>query len=1072
MRLPRTSLDGLAGLLLLALLVPDALAAQGVTTAAVRGRIVDDAGSPVVGVTILLINTSTGQRFQARSRTTGLYNLENVPVGGPYTLQARAIGHQPEERTGIVLTLGQALFLDLRLVRQAVELEPVAVTAGRGERLFSPTTSGTELIISDSLLRRLPTLDRSFTDFVRLTPQVAENDFGGVSAAGQNNRFNTIQVDGSTVNDRFGLGSTGLTGGQAQGRAVGIEAVKEYQVLLAPYDVRQGNFTGALINAVTKSGANALFGSAFYYFRDQRLAGDPLGLSAFNRHQYGASLGGPIVRDRAHFFVNAEFRASSRPAAGPYVGQPSSVGPVKAAPADVNAFNSALGTYGLPNTGVGTLVNNENPLTNLLGRLDYQLGDNGRLTFRYIYNSATDDIFSRSTGTTFDLSTLGYRFKNGTNNPSLQLFTSFGSGASNELLFSWNRIRDKRTPDVIAPLVIVQNFNAADGSGAYILQSGSERFSQGNELDQDIWELTDNFTFPLGVHRITLGTRNEIYNVRNLFAQSSYGVWTFDNLTNFQSGTVEQYESAGDLGGGIAALFTAGIFGLYAQDQWQVTPQLAVTAGLRVDMPVFFDQPVYDQRVIADGFATDVPSGQLMLAPRLGFNMDLGVRQTQIRGGVGLFTGTPAYVWYANAYANNGSKIGRVTCTGTNVPTFTTTLGGPLQCADGTGVADGSTIGEVNTVADGTGFPQVLRLNLAIDRRLPGDLIATGEFIYTKGINDFFLVNRNLAGPVGTDAHGRVMYGTFNANGTVTPSYVDVTLYGPSFNGGVYELRNTSNNSSWSLTAQVQKRFADRWEGTIGYTHSRARDVQSFTSSRAISNWRFGRSFSGSQLDDGAGVAAFERPHRVVAAVTYTLPWQSVPTDISLSWVGQSGGPYTLIAGGGSGRGDLNADGTNTNDPIYLPTDAVTEMEFAPITGGATAAEQAAAFNRYVGEDACLAAQRGQIMRRNSCRNPWQNLVNLTLRQTLPRMGNRSLTLELGIYNLLNLLNHNWGQAKTAGGGVFNDFAVINGVAPATGQGPQVFQFDPSQVTQRFRSITATGNSNSYQIQIGVRATF
>jgi hypothetical protein len=1054
----------------LALFAVSPLMAQGVTTAAIRGRLLDDAGSPVVGATVILMNASTGQRVQGVSRAGGLYSLENVPVGGPYTLEARYIGYQAARRSSIVLSLGQVLGIDLRMERAAVELEAIVATAEEQERLFSPATTGTELTVSDSLLRRLPTLDRSFTDFVRLTPQVAEPDFGGISVAGQNNRFNTIQVDGSTVNDRFGLGSTGLTGGQAQGRAVGLEAVKEYQVLLAPYDVRQGNFTGALINAVTKSGTNTLFGSAFYYFRNQSLAGDPLGLTDFSRHQFGGAVGGPILRDKAHFFVNAEFRRSSRPAAGPYVGQPGTVGPVKASQADVDAFNAALGTYGLPNTGVGTLVSNKNPLANLLARLDYQVGGSSRLTFRYIYNDATDDIFSRSTGTTFDLSTAGYRFENRTHNPSLQFITNFGSGASNEVLFSWNRIRDRRNPNVTAPLIIVQNFDAADGSGVYNLQSGAERFSQGNELDQDIYEFTDNLTFPMGAHRITVGTRNEIYRVRNLFAQSSYGVWTFDDVADFEAGVVEQYESAGDLGAGIAATFTAGIFGVYVQDQWQVTPKFSVVGGVRVDVPTFFDQPTYDQRVIDDGFATDVPSGHLMFAPRVGFNYDLGGRQTQVRGGAGLFTGTPAYVWYSNAYSNNGTKIGRVTCTGTNVPVFSTELGGPLACADGTGIADGSTIGEVNTVADGTRFPQVLRMNLAVDRRLPGNLLGTAEFIYTKGVNDFFIVNRNLGDPVGDDANGRVMYGTFNANGTVSPNYVDVGLYGPSFNGGVYELRNTNNNYSWSLTTQLQKRFSQSWEGNIGYTYSQSKDVQSFTSSRAISNWRFGRSLSGSQLEDGAGTSAFHRPHRLVAGITYTFPWRSIPTDISFSYVGQSGGPYTLIAGGGSGRGDLNADGTNTNDPIYLPMDPAAEMEFADITNGASAAEQAAAFNQYLAEDACLAAQRGAIMERNSCRNPWQSFLNVTLRQTLPRFGNNTLMLEVGIFNLLNLLDEDWGRAKTVGGGVFNDVTMLNAVAPGAGQGPQVFQFDPSQVTERYRPTSST--NNSYQIQMGLRYAF
>ncbi len=1063
------------------------LSAQGVTTAAVRGRLLDDTGSPVVGATILLTNRSTGQRFQATSRAGGLYNLENVAIGGPYVIEARSIGYQPAQRTGIVLSLGQVLDLDLRLTRAAVQLEAIAVTAEEADEFFQPSRTGTATIVDDTALARLPTLNRDFSDFVQFTPQVAvrDGDDGGIVVAGQNNRFNTIQVDGSTVNDRFGLGRTGQTGGQANGRAVGLEAVKEYQVLLAPYDVRQGNFIGALINAVTKSGTNQFHGSAFYYFRNQSLAGDPLGLTDFTQHQFGASFGGPIARDRAHFFLNAEFRRRDTPAQGPYLGQPAAIGTPFATQTDVDAVNTALTSYGLPN-GTGGLITNNNPLNNVLGRVDFRVGNRSRLTFRYAYNTAGDDVFSRSSSGNFDLSTTSYTFKSNTHNPALQFFTNFAGGASNEVLLSWNRVRDRRTPDVRAPLIVVQNFAAADGSGNYSITSGAERFSQDNELDQDIFEITDNFTFPVGDHRITIGTRNEIYKVRNLFAQSSFGVWTFDNLADFQSGTAELFETAGDLGGGIAAKFTSAILGAYVQDQWQLYPNFSVTYGLRVDVPVFFTKPTFDARVVTDfGLDTtscagaicdvNVPSGDLLLAPRLGFNWDLDGRGvTQVRGGAGIFTGTPAYVWYSNIYSNNGTKLGRLTCSTGNTPAFDPDLPSPLSCADGTGLTSGTTIGEVNTIASDVKFPQVFRANLAIDRRLPGNVIATFEGIYTKGINDYFVVNRNLRDDLATldPATGRVMYGTISSSGRGSPRYFDQTLYGPSFNGGVYELRNTSSNYSWSLTGQLQKRFSDSWSGTAGYTHSRAFDVASFTSSRATSNWRFGRVNAGDQLDDGATRSSFDRPHRLVLAGTYTFPWKQFPTDLTLSYVGQSGQPYTLLASGSSGRGDLNADGQNGNDPIYIPTDVAAEMTFVDITNAdgsvVTAAEQATAFDQYITGASCLDKQRGEIMERNSCRSPWQTFLNLTFRQTLPRFGNNALSLEVGIFNLLNLLNSDWGQVKTIDGGVFSNPRILT--VPSASGGVPNYQFDVTRVDERYM-VTNT-IFNSYQVQVALRYTF
>src|SRR5690606_32967328 len=377
-------------------------------------------------------------------------------------------------------------------------------------------------------------------DFVKPTPRVGvrDGDEGGVAVAGQNNRFNTIQVDGATVNDRFGLGRTGQTGGQAGGRAVGLEAVKEYQVLLAPYDVRQGNFTGALINAVTKSGTNDFAGTAFFFNRNDALAGGSLGETDFDQSQFGASFGGPIIRDQAHFFLNAELSRRNTPASGPYFG--SSDRPAPVAQTDFDRFVSIMEGYGLE-PGNGDLFERSNPLTNLLARFDVQLGQSNRLVFRYGYNEAGDDNFSRSTSTInpiFDLSTFAYRFTNKTHNPSVQLFTNFANGSSNEFRLSFQSIRDRRAPTVVQPLILVENIEGcagADCPASARLQSGSERFSQGNELDLDFGEITNNFTKPFGAHLITIGTRNEFYKVRNLFAQSSFGVWRFNSLDDFEA---------------------------------------------------------------------------------------------------------------------------------------------------------------------------------------------------------------------------------------------------------------------------------------------------------------------------------------------------------------------------------------------------------------------------------------------------------------------------------------------------------------------------------------------------------
>jgi len=300
--------------------------AQGVTTGVVSGRIVDESGSPVVGASISVVNTATGAASRTLAARDGRYLVTGLDVGGPYSVTARHPGYQSQMRDGQVLTLSQNLTLDFRLERQTIILSTVSVTT-ETDPILSPDRTGAATIISDSALRRLPTLDRTFTDFVALSPEVS--DAGpGLSGAGVNNRLNNILIDGSSENDLFGLGDTGQPGGQARGKSIGLESVREYQVLLAPFDVQQGNFGGVLVNAVTRGGTNEMHGSAFFASRSERLARnvDYVRDQEYSQRQFGFSIGGPILRDRVHFFVAPEFQRRYEPATGPYLGAVAGLG--------------------------------------------------------------------------------------------------------------------------------------------------------------------------------------------------------------------------------------------------------------------------------------------------------------------------------------------------------------------------------------------------------------------------------------------------------------------------------------------------------------------------------------------------------------------------------------------------------------------------------------------------------------------------------------------------------------------------------------------------------------------------
>jgi Carboxypeptidase regulatory-like domain len=1063
--------------------------AQSVTTGAAGGKITDQMGAPLANASIMFTYNATGFRVSGITNERGLFTLQGLQPGS-YTVQVSLIGYRTETRNNVSIGLGQSYRLDASLEQTAVELEPLVVQTDQMSAEFSPSRTGTSTTINEQQLEDLPTLDRRFTDLAKLTPQIVATDANaglGLSVVGQNNRYNTIQIDGSTVNDRFGLGATGAAGGQANGKPIGYDAVKEYQVLLSPYDVRQGNFTGALINAITKSGGNEWFGGAFGYFRNQDLAGDPLSETEFKNWQYGASLGGPIVQDQAFFFANAEFQSLSTPATGPYIGAPTSISGVQPDQADIDAMNSALATYGMQ-PGDGNAVTNSNPLTNLTLRADWSLGDNNRLVFRYSYNHAGLDVFNRTTSTSnpgFRYQNNAYQFADNTHNPSLQWFTNFTNGNANEFRLSYNRIRDARDPFVEEPQVGVMGFTNGSGQDYGIL-TGSEQFSQGNRLNQDIVELTDNFTFaPMGDHTITVGTRNEFYKVYNLFAQSSYGVYEFDDLAAFQAGIASQYTVSGNLTGGpvTAAEFNAGQLGFYAQDQWQVSPQFALTFGVRVDIPLFFDQPTYAPQVNTDFNNPDVPSGQFLFNPRLGFNWDIDAQQNQqLRGGIGIFTGNPAYVWMSNAYSNNGTGIGILSCGDGNpngtAPAFSPDpFGQTLSCAPGTAtgggtvaIGDGDFLGEIDLIGGDTKYPQVMRANLAYDRRLPKDFLLTLEGIFNMGINDYFIVNRNF----GADGTGsrftsqqegestRVLYGTQQDDGRSLPNYFRSNVYGTG-SVGVFDLLNTSENFSYNLTAGVQKFIGQDLRLTAAYTYSHAEDVQSFTSSRATSNWRFGRMNAGDQLVDVATTSSFDRPSKVTASATYEFPWKDWPTKLALVYIGYSGTPYTYISGGSSGRGDLNADGIVGNDPVYVitgPNDPL--MNFNDPA-------DAQAYDALIAANSCLNEQRGSIMERNSCRNPWQSFLDLSVTQGLPPIaGTNRFSVQLGVFNLLNLLNSDWGQIETAGGGVFDSQTIVR-VSDAPGGVPN---FDYSGPTPDETFVNNGDNRNSWQLQLMVRYEF
>ena len=1067
----------LAGMLTLAFASANA---QGVTTGALTGIVTTGQGQPVEAAQIQVTNVSTGFSVSVTTSSAGRYHVPGLESGPNYRVSARRIGFRPLVKNNVTITLGEARKLDFQLEQQAATLGEITVSAAQDE-VIAPNRTGTEITVSDSALRRLPTLNRNFTDFVALTPQVSTTLFnGGLSGGGTNNRYNNVQIDGTSEADVFGLGSTGQPGGQANGKSIGLEAVKEYKVLLSPFDVRQGLFAGLSINAVTKSGTNEFHGSALMVSRTDNQTRPQPYIADYEQRQYAVSVGGPILKDRAFFFFSPEIQERSTPATGPYIG----LAGVNMTQARADSFTTALALYpGLDASGGWGLVTNTNPLQNVYTRLDFNLPFNTQLVLRHNYGHAEDDNFFRANNA-FRLSNNAYFFNSTKHAPAMQLRTLFKNGAYNELLAGYTQIRDRRTPVVRAPEITVV-------TPGFTLVSGSERFSHGNELDQDVLEITENFTMPFGSHRITFGTQNQFYKFRNLFAQSTFGVWEFSSIDSLRgtapglTGTpaarsyivgVPLLNTGGTVapGGDGAVRFKAGMYSVYAQDEWTVNPKLNLTVGLRADVPIL-DSPPENPSVLTNyGRSTaKVPSGNMQLSPRVGFNYDVtGDARNQLRGGVGLFTGRPAYVWLSNAFQNSGmGAVSVLTCSGTTPtaanrpPAFNAAnIATPqLQCGGGTSAALG---GEINLVAEDLKHPQNLRATMAYDRRMYRNWIATGEVLYTKGINGLFYQNLALAGPQGVNAkEGRTIYGTA-PNSPVLKAIPGGPC--PATAGcrtQIFEASNQSNDQAYSLTAGVSRRYINNFEGSLFYTYTNANDVQSFTSSTAFSQYRFGRVWGGDQSDKTATRSTFEQTHRFVGQLMYTLPTK---TDVNVVWFGETGSPYTYIA-----SSDLNGDNITQNDPVFVPNNALdpAQMTFTTATFGGvsyTPAQQAAAFESFIRSDECLSANRGRLLERNSCTNPFQNTVNVTFRQSFNTYKMQNVMLEIGVFNFLNLINRNWGWRQSAGTSpiqlVNSGNTYINGTI-LTGQ--PTYTFNPGFV--RFLSNSLSSN---YQIQTQLKYTF
>ena len=1039
--------------LVAALAFPAPLTAQGISTAGLRGRVLDQDGAPVAAALVALEQTETGATNTALTTPDGRYSLRGLRPGGPYAMTVTLIGFGDHTRDDIELLLGQFVNLDVTLVSEAVAIEGIEVEVQQDIE-FDPGRIGISTLVTSEIIEELPTLTRNFLDFAALSP-LARVSKEGVSIAGTNYRFNTLNVDGALNQDVFGLSTGNVAGGRAGGRVIPLDAVEQFQVLVAPFDVRQSGFTGGAMNAVTKSGTNEFETSAFGFYRGEGLVGDLViddvaTVPVLSTTHGGFTIGGPIRRDRAHFFVAGEWERIREPPTGFHVGE-SDAFRLSLVPDSVARMQRLLLGYGAQ-AGTAASFTLENTIVNLFARLDWEIGERHDAMLRYSFASADDDPDpNRLPGNRYELSSSGSQIRSRSHSAVFQLFSSFSGGFSNELAANIQHLDDNETARGAFPQVEV----TLDGIvGDYLVRrdvrSGAGYFAQDNGLEQLVMQLSNNLSYDVGRHSLLFGASGTWFHFDRQYVPGALGSYQFESLADLEQNRPDRYEITIPLTpDGSNPSFGVSEFSVYAQDEWAAHERFTLRGGIRADIPIFQGAPSWN-RELYSAFDIDtevLPSQNSTVSVRAGFNWR-PFEGTQLRAGTGVFTGRPAYAWLANAFQNNGVAVRTLVCRGFAAPAFDPGQPAPTECLGPPGAGESSPV--INYFDPEFRFPQDLRTMVALDQRLPGGLVLSGSLIYNKVLKQIFIQNDNLITEFSegglsdgfTEGFGfgvREVFGT-STGGSFGRGNEQMWMGGRRNDqfGPVIRVTNRGDNFTYAAAFELRKDFGETMGLRAGYSLTRSADLQNLTSIDVTSNYA-STPVNSHPNRPVRQRSRFDRPHKVVASAHARILPRFGETEISVLYVGQSGVPYSYAY-----KGDLNGDGfpgprasSLSNDLLFIP-DALSQFP----GGFATLAQ----WEDLYGLETCLQEQANRIMARNTCETPWSNQVDLRIAQTIEARG-LSAQFTLDLLNVLNLLDSSQGIVHVVN-------PVIQAFEVRRFANPDVFDPAPGQLLARYIGAT------------------
>ena len=1048
---------------LLAFMVSTAMAQ--ITTSGVKGLIKAN-GEDVIGATITVTHVPTGAVYRSVTNSVGRFTIQGMRAGGPYTVEISYIGYKTKEIKNVTLKLGEMSDLSTQLEEDAHALGEVVV---KGKLGLDASKTGAAASYSAKDIANMPSISHSIGDITRMNPMVSVSQSGAMSFAGVNNRYNSFQVDGAVNNDVFGLTSNGQNGGQAGAQPISTETIDQVQVSVAPFDVRQSGFTGGAINAITKSGTNTFHGSVYGNWLNKDLIGSKYTLMNGKDSQkyddetdyrYGVTLGGPIIKNKLFFFANYEKSNKEYPNNYGYGSDASKLG--------TEGFKIADEVLSiLKEKGYNASYNNPKNYTksDKAGiKLDWNINDKHKATFGWRMVNAKQ-LNSNSTAGYLNASDYQYDFVSKSNTFTAELNSSFSEKINNQFQASYVSVRDHRDPKGIAPMIQIKNV----GGGTLCL--GTERSSTANSLNQDIFSFTDNLNWYVNNHTLTFGTHGEYYKFKNLFIQDNYGTYYFNNFDDFKmfaSGqtlaesvdqktgvttyynTLNQYRYCtanvavtGDPRW--APEFAAGQIGFYAQDKFNVTPNFELTYGLRMDIPLFFDTPTENAEFNASAakqgwnvVTNHKLSSTPMWSPRVGFRWNIEKEHNMIlRGGAGIFTGRIPFVWLSNNFTNTGIQTSVYNVYGstglkenkkeTGRLNKVSLIVDPYKQSENAEKL-GTSNQAINVFDKDFKFTQNLRLDLALDFTLAG-IDFTLEGVFSKNLNDIYYkdLTRTEAGKTLGETYeslsfdNRPMFSQITS--TEDPNLKKFT--------NVYMLDNTSKGYSYNLSLSAVKRFDFGLDLAASYTYSRSKSVNCGTSSVAQSNYNYNYTYQNPNSPE-LGFTAFNVPHQIKASAFYHKDYaEHWNTTVGLIYTGTSGSPYSLYY-----YGDLNQDGSNGNDLMFIPTDEqIDKMQFKA-DKNYTADEQKENFREWIANDGYMSKHRGEYFKRYADNLPFESHFDFHLAQTYKfKVGAQvhSVELSFDVLNVGNMFNKKWGRYTSTGTAKY--------YSPVTYSGNGQFQF-------------------------------